>query len=198
MKTKSKLNLASSFLAISLFLIFSTSCNKDDGEKISAEQIRQALFDMKGRYHGAIEASFYQGTKIIKIENVEAISRDSLTFIMPLEPITSTITDEKVVDFLRNINTVEIKAGYNFYQIDEYIDDNENINFFTLAPQKVIIFSKGNVPDVTIVFADSFGGSFEKRFNSIIFNISPKEIWIGSTKLDSFKQLVYHFEGKYE
>lgn len=194
MKMKSKLNLSSSFLVISLFLVFSISCNKDDGENVSAEQIRQALFDMKGRYHGTIEASFYRGSEIVKIDNVEAISRDSLTFIMPLEPIASTITDEKVVEFLRNIKTVEIKAGYHFYQID----DNGNTVFFTLAPQKVIISSKGNVPDVTIVFADSFGGSFEKRFNSIIFNISPKEIWTGSTKLDSFKQLVYHFEGKYE
>lgn len=194
MKIKNKLNLVFSLIVISLFIVFSTSCNKDDGENVSAEQIRQALFDMKGRYHGTIKASFYQGSEIVKIDNAEAISRDSLTFVMPLEPIASTITDDKVVELLRNFETVQVKAGYHFYQID----DNGNTVFFTLTPQKVVVTSKGNVPDVTIVFADSFGGSFEKRFNSIIFNISPKEIWIGSTKLDSFKQLVYNFSGAYK
>lgn len=43
-----------------LFVVtFTTSCNKDDGEKISAEQIRQALFDMKGSYNGTLLSSLF-------------------------------------------------------------------------------------------------------------------------------------------
>ncbi len=179
-------------LLLSAFCII--SCSKDDKGKISAEQIRQALFDMKGRYHGTIAASFYQGSAIVKIDNVEAISRDSLTFVMPLEPIASTITDEKVAAILRNIETVEVKAKYHFYQID---DGGRDV-FFVLTPKKIIIPANGDVPDITIVFTDGYGGSFQKDWNSIVFNISPKEIFIGGTKLDSFKQLVYNYGGQYE
>lgn len=192
MITKCRLNLMGVLLML-LVLTFTTGCSKDDEGKISAEQIRQALFDMKGRYYGAIEAVFYHGSAIVKIDNAEAISIDSLTFVMPLEPIAGAITDEKVMAILRTIEKVEVKAGYHFYQID----DGGRTVFFVLTPKKVLIPASGDVPDITIVFADSFGGSFQKGFNSIIFNISPKEILIGGAKLDSFKQLVYDFRGKY-
>lgn len=193
MKTKSKLNPTGVLLML-LVVTFITSCNKNNGEKISAEQIRQALFDMKGNYHGTIEAAFYQGAEIVKIDNAKAISQDSLTFVMPLEPIASTITDKKVAAILRTIEKVEVKAGYHFYQID---DDGESVHFI-LAPKKIIIPAGGDVPDIIIVLADSFDGSFQKNFNSIVFNISPKEILVGGVKLASFKQLVYHFGGKCE
>ncbi|MEG2471551.1 MAG: hypothetical protein RSA75_09835, partial [Bacteroidales bacterium] len=58
MRTKCRLNLMS--LLWMLFVVtFTTSCNKDDGEKISAEQIRQALFDMKGSYNGTLLSSLF-------------------------------------------------------------------------------------------------------------------------------------------
>lgn len=193
MKTKSKLS-PTGILLMLLVVAFTTSCNKNNGENISTEQIRQALFDMKGSYHGAIEASFYQGAKIVKIDNVEAISRDLLTFMMPLEPIVSAIIDEKIVNILRNIEVVEVKAGYHFYQID----DNGGSVHFTLTPQNIMIPADGSMPDITIVFADSFGGNFDQYSSSMTFNISPKEILVNDVKLDSFKQLVYHFGGKYE
>lgn len=193
MRTKCRLELTSVILML-LVVTFTTSCNKNDEEKISAEQIRQALFDMKGSYHGTIKAVFYQGSEIVKIDNAEAISRDSLTLVMPLEPIASTITDEKVAAFLRTIETVEVKAGYHFYQID---DDGNSVHF-VLTPKKILIPAGGDMSEITIVFADAFGGAFQKGFDSIIFNISPKEILVGGTKLDSFKQLVYDFRGKYE
>ena len=49
----------------SLVILFS-ACNDND-EKISGKQIRQALFDMKGTYHGNLEVSFYHGSEIVKI-----------------------------------------------------------------------------------------------------------------------------------
>ncbi|MEG0012450.1 MAG: DUF4840 domain-containing protein [Muribaculaceae bacterium] len=193
METKRKLNITS-LLLMFLVVTLATSCNKDDGEKVSAEQIRQALFDMKGSSHGTIKASFYQGAEIVEIDNVKAISRDSLIFVMPLEPIARTISDEKVATILRTIEKVEVKAGYHFYQID----DNGYSVFFTLTPKRIIIPASDDVPDIIIAFADSYGGSFQKNFNYIIFNISPKEILVGGVKPASFKQLVYHFDGKYE
>lgn len=193
MRTIYRLNLTG-VLLILLAVTVSTSCNKNDEEKISTEQIRQALFDMKGSYHGTIKASFYQGAEIVEIDNVKAISRDSLTFVMPLEPIARTISDEKVAAILRTIEKVEVKAGYHFYQID----DNGHSVFFTLTPKRIIIPASADVPDIIIVFADSYGGSFQKNFNYIIFNISPNEILVGGVKLASFKQLVYHFDGQYE
>lgn len=179
---------------MSLVVAFTPSCNKDDEGKVSPEQIRQALFDMKGRYHGETDASFYQGSRIAKIDNVEAVSRESLSFMMPLEPLAGTITDTKVADALRNVESVEVSATYDFYQID----DGGSSVFFTLAAQNIIVPANGDFPAITIIFADSFGGSFHKDSKFFMFNLSPKEILVGGVKLDSFKQLVYHFGGEYE
>lgn len=180
-------------LGILSLLIFLSGCN-DDEEKISGEQIRQTLFDMKGTYHGTLEVSFYHGSKIEKFDNALAVSRDSLTLVMPLGPIASTIDDAKVAAVLREVEKVEVKAGYEFLQID---DDGYFVNF-VLTPKNVVIPARGDTPAITIVFADIFGGNFEKAYNSIIFNTSPQEILVGGVKLDSFKQLVYHFGGVYE
>ena len=155
-------------LSILSLVILLSGCN-DDEEKISAKQIRQALFDMKGTYHGSIEVAFYHGDEIKKIDNAKAKSRDSLSFVMPLAPIADIIDDND---------------GYSVH--------------FVLIPENIVIPANGNTPDITIVLADTFGGDFEKAFNFIMFNVSPKEILVGGTKLDSFKQLVYHFRGEYE
>ncbi|WP_303177993.1 DUF4840 domain-containing protein [uncultured Butyricimonas sp.] len=180
-------------LSILSLVILLSGCN-DDEEKISAKQIRQALFDMKGTYHGSIEVAFYHGDEIKKIDNAKAKSRDSLSFVMPLAPIADIIDDKQVAKTLRDIEEVEVKAEYEFLQID---NDGYSVHF-VLIPENIVIPANGNTPDITIVLADTFGGDFEKAFNFIMFNVSPKEILVGGTKLDSFKQLVYHFRGEYE
>lgn len=179
---------------MSLVVAFTASCNKDDEGEVSPEQIRQALFDMKGRYRGETDASFYQGSRIAKIESAEALSRETLSFMMPLEPLAGTITDTKIAAALRSAESVEVVARYDFYQID----DGGSSVFFTLAAQNIIVPANGDVPAITIIFADSFGGSFHKDSNFFMFNLSPKEILVGGVQLDSFKQLVYHFGGESE
>lgn len=177
---------------LSLVILLS-ACNNDE-EKISSKQIRQALFDMKGTYHGNLEVAFYHGSDIVKIDSAKAISRDSLSLVMPLGPIADIIDNEHVTAILRDIEEVVFKAEYEFLQID---NDGYSINF-VLHPKNIVIPATENTPDITIVFSDIFGGNFEKAVNFIMFNVSPIEIWSGGSKLDSFKQLVYHFSGEYE
>lgn len=180
-------------LSILSLVILLSACNDDD-EKISNKQIRQALFDMKGTYHGNLEVSFYHGSEIVKIDSARAISRDSLSLVMPLDPIADIINDEHVTATLHDVKEVKFKAGYEFLQID---NDGYSVNF-VLHPESIVIPANGNTPDITIVFSDNFGGNFEKASNFIMFNVSPIEIRVGGAKLDSFKQLVYHFRGEYE
>lgn len=122
------------------------------------------------------------------------MSRDSLSFQIPLKFIADQISDEKVASTLYDLQYAEFKAEYEFSQIEE----GGSPVCFVLLPKKIIIPVHGNTPQITIVFAHTFGGDFEKWANFIMFNVSPKEVWVGDTKLDSFKQLVYHFRGAYE
>ena len=113
---------------------------------------------------------------------------------MPLGTIADIISDEHVAATLHYVEEVTFKAGYEFLQID---NDGYSVNF-VLHPENIVIPANENTPDITIVFSDNFGGNFEKAFNFIMFNVSPIEIRVGGVKLDSFKQLVYHFRGEYE
>ena len=76
---------------------------------------------------------------------------------------------------------------------------DEQMYHFVLLPKNVICYGGYGAPEaVKIVFDQSFGGDADYFYHSIIFNLSPKELWIGGEKYKSFQQLVYHFEGSYE
>lgn len=49
---------------------------------------------------------------------------------------------------------------------------------------------------VKIVFAKYFGNDNNNDNRKyMIFNLSPKELWIDSNKYENFRQLIYHFRG---
>lgn len=179
--------------SISFLLLFCVSiisgCNDDD-ERFSSSQISQALFDMKGTYHGTVQVAYYHGSDIVELENATAVSRDSLSFTMSLLPMAETIKDDNIARILRGAEKVTVTAGYKFIQMDE-----GSFNFL-LYPKDIIIPC---LPlTIKIVFSQTFGGNAESYSNFIMFNISPSELWINGEKYEEFKQLVYHFRGVYE
>lgn len=188
MKTKSLLGV---FL-LSLYLFSFTSCN-DDEPKFSSSQIQQALFDMKGTYHGTVQVAYYHGDDITELTNAVAVSRDSLSFTMSLLPMTELITDQSAAQLLREVGEVTVTAGYDFHQTD-----GNNINFGLYPKDVVIPGGHGTSPAIRIVIAQSFGGDAEIGQNFIMFNVSPTELWLNGEKYEDFKQLVYHFRGYYE
>lgn len=76
MKTK---NLLLTLFLFNFILTF-TSCNKNEEEGFSKEEILQALFDLKGTYHGTVQVAYYRGADITELQNVTAVSRDSMKF----------------------------------------------------------------------------------------------------------------------
>lgn len=49
---------------------------------------------------------------------------------------------------------------------------------------------------VKIVFAKYFGDDNDNDNRKyMIFNLSPKELWIDSNKYENFRQLIYNFRG---
>lgn len=49
---------------------------------------------------------------------------------------------------------------------------------------------------VKIVFAKYFGDDNDNDNRKyMIFNLSPKELWIDGNKYENFRQLIYHFRG---
>ncbi|WP_294589631.1 hypothetical protein [uncultured Phocaeicola sp.] len=127
MKTK---NL-SGILMLFLFTLTFISCNKEE-EGFSREDVQQALFDMKGTYHGTVHVSSPNGYDKT-LQNAIAVSRDSLKFNLSLQPLSELIPDETLVEHLREIGEASVMFGYEFLQID-----NGSINF-VLYPKDVTI-----------------------------------------------------------
>lgn len=188
MKTKSRFGMLMPFLC----LLCLTSCNKNE-PLFSAAQIQQALFDLKGTYHGTVGVSYYQGSRITEPTEAVAVSRDSLAFTMSLLPIADVITDENIAQILREAGEVKVTAGYDFSQMDY-----GHLTFVLRPKDAVIPGGYGTPPTVRIVFSQYYGGNATPGHKIITFNISPIELWLNDKKYEDFKQLVYHFEGEYE
>lgn len=188
MKTKNLFGILVLFLSVLSF----TSCNKDE-EGFSKEEVQQALFDMKGTYHGSVQVAYYQGSNIQVLQNATAVSRDSLKFNMSLLPLSELISDETIAERLREIGEVPVMAGYNFLQID-----NSTIHFVLYPKDVTILGGYGAPPSIRLVFAQTFGGDAEVGQNFIMFNISPLELWVNGKKYEDFPRLIYHFRGDYE
>lgn len=177
--------------ALMIALLFLSACNKDE-PKFTSSQIQNALFEMKGIYYGDMRVSYYHGDRISEGEECKVMSKDSLTINMNLLPMASTIAEEIIANRLRQIGTVQVKAAFDFYQMDE------TMYHFVMLPNDVLIEGGYGAPaPIRIVFDQSFGGDVDCRpgESSMTFNLSPKEIWIGGEKYEPFRQLVYHYEG---
>ena len=189
---KSILSLTFALLSFgsAIALIFISGCNKDE-PKFSSSQIQNALFEMKGIYYGDMSVSYYHGDRISEGEECKVISRDSLFINMDLKSMASVISDEDIASRLREIGVVQVKAGYDFYQMDD-----DTMFHFVLLPDDVVVAGGYGAPSpIRIVFDQSFGGNAYSVSNDMMFNLSPKELWIGEEKYEPFRQLVYHYEG---
>ena len=188
MKTKGLLRIVVLFFCVIGF----SGCNDDESE-FSSTEIQQALFDMKGTYKGAVEVSYYRGKEIATFPDGIAVSKDSLIFKLPLSPIAEMIKDENISRHLREIGDVEVKAGYEFHQMDQGVMN------FVLHPENIVILGGYGAPlSVSIEFSQNFGGDAEIYSQFMMFNISPTELWIDNERSEDFSQLVYHFRGSYE
>lgn len=187
MKTKNIFGILVLFLSV----LSLTSCNKDE-DGLSKEEVQQAIFDMKGTYHGNVHVSSSNGYDKT-LQNEIAVSRDSLKFDMSLQPLSELISDETLSELLRDIGKVTVVAGYDFLQID-----NSSINFVLYPKDITILGGYCAPPTVKIVFSKNHGGNAEINSNYIMFNISPAELWIDDEKYEGLPDITYHFEGEYE
>lgn len=174
-----------------LALIFITACNNDEPE-VSASQIQNALSEMKGSYSGEMSVSFLHGDRISEGNECTFVSNDFLTVSMDLTSMALTVADENLASRLREIGVVQVKASYEFLQMDD------RTFHFVLHPDDVICPDENDMSkSVRIVFAQNFGGDADSYQHVIMFNLSPMELWIGDKKYEPFRQLVYHYEGTY-
>lgn len=103
-----------------------------------------------------------------------------------------TVADENLASSLREIGIIQVKASYEFIQMDD------RTFHFVLHPDDAIYTDENDMSkSVRIVFAQNFGGDADSYHHDIMFNLSPMELWIGDKKYEPFRQLVYHYEGTY-
>ena len=61
-----------------LFCAFCLAGCNDDESGFSASQVRQALFDLKGTYHGNVQVAYYHGSNITELTDAVAVSKKPL------------------------------------------------------------------------------------------------------------------------
>ena len=187
MNTRNLLGILTLFLCACSII----GCSNDDEERFSKEEVQQALFDLKGTYQGTTSVSHYQGPEITELQNAIAVSRDSLQFTMSLLPYAKLIKDEDLSKLLKEVGDVEVKAGYEFLQMDA------GVRHFVLHPKDVNVSGDyGLSSSIRIVFSQLYGGDVDVDYGGMMFNLSPIELWVDGKKYEDFPRLVYHFEGK--
>lgn len=147
---------------------------------------------MKGSYSGEMSVSYHHGDRISEGNECTFVSNDFLTVSMDLIPMALTVADENLASRLREIGVAQVKASYEFIQMDD------RTFHFVLHPDDAIYPDENDMSkSVRIVFAQNFGGDADSYHHDIMFNLSPMELWIGDKKYEPFRQLVYHYEGTY-
>ena len=170
------------------------SCNKDE-ELFSRDEIQRFLFNMKDDYYGTVTVSYRKDSLTRDTLETIARSRDSLIFIMPLEPIAKMVSDKSVAQRLCDVGEITVTAEYDFLK-----ESWESFTHFSLYPKDAIIYGGlGAPPTIRIVFSSLYGGNWGENY--IVFNIAPAELWVNGEKYETFQvpyadKLVYHFEGE--
>ncbi|WP_140406884.1 DUF4840 domain-containing protein [Bacteroides sp. An19] len=184
--------------AMLLSLCCFMSCNKDE-DLFSRDEIQRFLFNMKDDYYGTVEVICRKDSLTLDTLKTVARSRDSLMFIMPLEPIAKMVSDKSVAQRLCDIGEITVTAGYEFLNAT-----GETYTNFRLYPEDAIIYGGlGAPPTIRIVFSSLYDGRYEyyNQKNYISFNIAPAELWVNGEKYETFQvpyadKIVYHFEGE--
>jgi hypothetical protein len=191
-KTKGKRMNMKGYLCAAAVLLFAAgtvSCSRIDS-KLDADSDKDLVQQIKGTYSGSVEVSRHNGENIVTLPEVTAVSSDSLAFMMSLQPIADIVKDAAVLQRLKEIGSVEVKAGYGVKS-----NDDRGL-FFNLNPKRVVIAGGSwNIPSIRIEFSQTFGGEALIVNKYLMFEVSPTELWVDGRKSTEYSQLVYHFAG---
>ena len=191
------LNLWRSILVIVAALSLASCHSDNEPAGPTAEQISQALFDMKDTYAGTLTAHVKNSSNKQTLIGLTATSDEQLILSIPLDLIADQIKDQQVADRIREIGFAEVMADYQFIQIDDWAAH------FLLLPRvirgedllAVTRTSVAQYQGLTLLFDNNYGGTFNNSDSSLQFNICVNQILLDGKAVDEFQPVVFSFKG---
>ncbi|MBQ8452999.1 MAG: hypothetical protein IJ539_04370 [Prevotella sp.] len=191
------LNLWRSILVMVAALSLASCHSDNEAAGPTAEQISQALFDMKNTYAGTLTAHVKNSSNKQTLIGLTATSHEQLILSIPLDLIADQINDRQVADRIREIGFAEVMADYQFIQIDD------GTAHFLLQPRVIrgedlLAVTRTSVVQyqgLTLLFDANYGGTFNGADSSLQFNICVSQILLDGKAVNEFLPVVFSFKG---
>lgn len=160
------------------------SCSGDSDELPSAvaQQVRE---QMRGNYTGDLTYGTADNPAQNIAEGVGAVSADSLTIALPLDAVAEQMGDADIVNSLRSIGTIKVRAAYKF------LKDRQGGIKYRLVPT---LAERIEVPQHDIKFAFSNNYIGEYYDNSIECRIGVERVSIDGKAAQGFRAVVYRYK----
>lgn len=173
------------------------SCSSDD-DKVSEADINRALFEMKKGYIGELKYGLKDENWSKTVEGVVAQSAEGIRLSIPLEPIAEQVKDEATAQKLREWQTADVYARYEFVSVeDEYFSFRLHTE---MSPDErfaepITRTQPVEYGGLTLLFNQNYTGEYQKYNESLSFNICIGGILINREYVEGFKPIVFRYEG---
>ena len=185
-------------IALMMLAAFSlASCSSDD-DKVSEADINRALFEMKKGYIGELKYGLKDENWSKTVEGVVAQSAEGIRLSIPLEPIAEQVKDEATAQKLREWQTADVYARYEFVSVeDEYFSFRLHTE---MSPDErfaepITRTQPVEYGGLTLLFNQNYTGEYQKYNESLSFNICIGGILINREYVEGFKPIVFRYEG---
>ena len=174
------------------------SCSSDDDDKVSDAKIQCALFEMKKDYTGELKYGLKEEGSRKTVEGVVAQSAEGVRLTIPLEPIAEQVKDEAIAQKLREWQTADVYARYEFISIEkEYYSFRLHTEMYPdsrfagpmTRTQPVEYYG------LTLLFNQNYTGEYQWFGEALSFNICIGNVLINREPLEGFKPVIFRYEG---
>ena len=185
--------------AFTLLAAFSlASCSSDDDSKVSDADILRALFEMKKDYNGELKYGLKDEGSRKTIEGIVAQSAEGIRLTIPLEPIAEQVNDEAIAQKLREWQSADVYARYEFISVeDDYFSFRLRTEMYPdeRFAEPITRTQPIEYGGLTLLFNQNYTGEYQKPLEALSFNICIGNVLINREPLDGFKPIIFRYEG---
>ncbi|MBQ9286200.1 MAG: hypothetical protein IJ209_07980 [Bacteroidaceae bacterium] len=187
-------------LAFAMLAAFSlASCSSDDDGKVSDADINRALFEMKKEYRGELQYGQKDEGSRKTEEGVVAQSAEGIRLTIPLEPIAAQVKDAAIAQKLREWQTADVFARYEFISVeDEYYSFRLRTEMYPdeRFAEPITRTQPVQYGGLTLLFNQNYTGEYQKPLEALSFNICIAGILINREYVEGFKPIIFRYEGR--
>ena len=182
-----------------LAAIFLASCSSDEDDKVSEADINRALFELKKEYTGELKYGLKDEGSRKTVKGVVAQSAEGIRLTIPLEPIAAQVKDEAIAQKLREWQTADVYARYEFISVeDDYYSFRLRTEMFPdeRFAEPLTRTQPVEYGGLTLLFNQNYTGEYQKPLEALSFNICVGGILINRESVEGFKPIIFRYEGR--